>query len=61
MKNAFIIIATILLSIPLYFIYLAGATCCIWLPIVFGHWSSIILGLVITVGTQIIKDKFICD
>lgn len=61
MKNALIIITTILLSIPLYFIYLAGATCCIWLPIVFGHWSSIILGLVITVGTEIIKDKFICD
>lgn len=61
MKNALIIIATILLSIPLYFIYFAGATCFIWLPMFFGHWSSIILGLVVTVGTEIIKDKFICD
>ena len=61
MKNALIIIATILLSIPLYFIYFAGVTCFIWLPMLFGHWSSIILGSVVTVGTEIIKDKFICD
>lgn len=61
MKNTFIIIATFLLSIPLGFIYFAGVTCFIWLPMFFGHWSSIILGLVITVGTEIIKDKLICD
>ena len=60
-ENVLIIIATILLSIPLYFIYFAGITCFIWLPMLLGHWSSIIISLVITVGTEIIRDKFFCD
>lgn len=61
MKNAFIIIATILLSIPLFFIYFAGVTCFMWLPIFMNHWSSIIIGLTVTVSTEIIRSKLICD
>ena len=61
MKNALIIIATILLSIPLYFIYYAAITAWMWLPFLMDHWSGIIIGLVISFSGEILYYKFLGD
>ena len=68
MKNFLIHLLGFLLGMLFAPLYVTGATACIWAPIMFvmfnffgGFWLGLIIGLVITVGTEIIKDKLICD
>lgn len=68
MKTFLIHLLGFLLGMLLAPLYGLGVTAWIWLPIMFSmlnffgsFWLGLIIGLVITVGTEIIKDKFICD
>lgn len=68
MKKFLAALIFILLTYIISPFYIAAITSWVWLPIVFdlnnilgGACLGFVIGLVITVGTEIIKDKLICD
>lgn len=64
MKNFLIILAAFVLGYILAPFYVVGVTAWIWLPVVFdlnnffgGCWLGLIIGLVVSIGTQVLVDK----
>lgn len=56
MKNFLIYLLGFLLGMLLAPFYAAGVTAWIWLPILMDHWSGIIIGLVVLIGTQVLVE-----
>lgn len=68
MKTFLAILVTIVLTYLLAPFYIAAITAWMWLPIVFdlnnffgGFWLGLVIGLVISIGGEILYDKFLGD
>lgn len=64
MKNFLIHLLGFLLGMLLAPFYAVGISAWIWLPVVFelnnffgGFWLGLIIGLVVSIGTQVLVDK----
>lgn len=59
MKTFLVSVFAILAAYLLMPLYTAAVTAFIWVPIIMGHWSGIIIGVIITTIAEVLYYKFI--
>lgn len=59
MKQFLVSVFAILAAYLLMPLYTAAVTAFIWVPIIMGHWTGIIIGVIITTIAEVLRHKFL--